>query len=94
MLVPISADDPEREKGDAAWEVFNTFTKPVLTIWGDRCPFTYMEMGKQYRDGIPGTQLPGIEHKVYRASHFIQEDLGAELAADMISFISAFPQTA
>jgi len=31
---------------------------------------------------------------VYRASHFIQEDLGAELAADMISFISAFPQTA
>lgn len=24
MLVPISADDKEREKGDAAWEVFNT----------------------------------------------------------------------
>ena len=91
MLVPISADDPEREKGDAAWEVFNTFTKPVLTIWGDRCPFTYMEMGKQYREGIPGTQLPGIEHKVYRASHFIQEDLGTELAADMVAFVSAFP---
>jgi pimeloyl-ACP methyl ester carboxylesterase len=90
MLVPISADDPEREKGDAAWDVFNTFTKPVLTIWGDRCPFTYMEMGKQYREGIPGTQLPGIDHKVYRASHFIQEDLGAELAADMIAFIGAF----
>ena len=33
----------------------------------------------------------GINHKVYRASHFIQEDLGEELAADMVSFISAFP---
>jgi len=50
-----------------------------------------MEMGKQYREGIPGSQLPGIDHKVYRASHFIQEDLGAELAADMVAFVSAFP---
>ena len=91
MLVPISTDDKERLKGDAAWEVFNQFSKPVLTIWGDRCPHTYLDMGKQYRDGIPGAQLPGIEHKVYRASHYIQEDLGAEIAADMLSFIRTFP---
>jgi hypothetical protein len=50
-------------------------------------------MGKQYRDGIPGTQLPGIEHKVYRASHYIQEDLGLEIAADMLQFIETFPLT-
>jgi pimeloyl-ACP methyl ester carboxylesterase len=93
MLVPISADDKERLKGDAAWEVFNTFSKPVLTIWGDHCPHTYLEMGKQYREGIPGTQLSGIEHKVYRASHYIQEDLGPEIAADMLQFIEAFPLT-
>ena len=93
MLVPISADDKERLKGDAAWEVFNTFSKPVLTIWGDHCPHTYLEMGKQYREGIPGTQLPGIEHKVYRASHYIQEDLGPEIAADMLQFIETFPLT-
>ena len=50
-------------------------------------------MGKQFREGIPGPQLPGIEHKVYRASHYIQEDLGPEIAADMLQFIGTFPLT-
>jgi haloalkane dehalogenase len=91
MLVPITLDDPERLKGDAAWEVYSTFTKPVLTLWGDRCPFTYVEMGQQFREGIPGAQLSGIQHKVFRASHFIQEDLGPEMAAEMVSFVKQFP---
>lgn len=91
MLVPITLDDPERLKGDAAWEVYSTFTKPVLTLWGDHCPFTYVDMGQPFRDGIPGAQLPGIDHKVFRASHFIQEDSGADLAAEMIAFAEKFP---
>lgn len=93
MLVPISTDDPERLKGDAAWEVYATFTKPVLTVWGDHCPHTYLEMGNQFRSGIPGAQLPGINHKVFRASHFIQEDLGHEVAMEIIDFVDAFPAT-
>ena len=76
MLVPITVDDPERLKGGAAWEVLGSFTKPVLTLWGDHCPHTYTEQGEQFRAGIPGARLPGIEHKVFRASHYIQEDLG------------------
>lgn len=40
MLVPITIDDPERIKGDAAQELLGAFTKPVLTLWGERCPFT------------------------------------------------------
>ena len=76
MLVPITVDDPERLEGDAAWEVLGSFTKPVLTLWGDHCQHTYTEQGEQFRAGIPGTRSPGIEHKVFRASHYIQEDLG------------------
>lgn len=91
MLVPITVDDPERLKGDAAWEVLGTFDKPVLTLWGTRCPFTAAEGGQQFRNGIPGAQRSGIEHKTYDASHFIQEDCGPELAADMVSFIRQFP---
>ncbi|CAB4886937.1 unannotated protein [freshwater metagenome] len=91
MLVPITLDDPERLMGDAAWGVLATFSKPVLTLWGDHCPHTYMEMGQSYRDGIPGAQLAGIEHKVFRASHFIQEDLGPEIASEMVAFVERFP---
>jgi len=39
---------------------------------------------------VPGPQLPGIEHKVFGASHFIQEDKGEELAAEIIRFVRWF----
>ena len=92
MLVPITLDDPERLKGDDAWEVLSSFTKPVLTLWGDHCPHTYNEMGAQFRAGIPGAQLAGIDHKVFTASHFIQEDCGPEIADDLVTFINQFPR--
>ena len=92
LLVPITIDDTERLKGDAAWEVLGRFDRPVLTIWGAQCPFTYAEGGKQFRGGIPGAQLPGIEHKSYDAGHFIQEDRGPEVAADIVNFMTHFPQ--
>lgn len=87
MLVPVTADDPERIKNDAAWKVFERWQKPALTLWGDHCPHTHNDLGKPFRTRIPGAQRPGIEHKVYRASHFIQEDMGEELAAEIVRFI-------
>ena len=92
MLVPITVDDTERLKGDAAWAVLGSFDRPVLTIWGAQCPFTYAEGGKQFRDTIPGAQLQGIEHKSYDASHFIQEDRGPEIATDIVTFMTRFPR--
>jgi haloalkane dehalogenase len=91
MLVPITLDDPERLHGDAAWRVLEQWTKPALTLWGDHCPHTYLDQGRQFRENIPGAKLPGIEHKVYRASHFIQEDVGDELATEIVRLIHHFP---
>jgi haloalkane dehalogenase len=91
MLVPITTDDPEREINEAAWKVLEGWHKPFLTLWGTQCPFTFMNRGRAYRTRIPGASLPGIEHKVYGAGHYIQEDFGPEIAADMIAFIEAFP---
>ena len=94
LLVPITQDDPERVNNDAAWAVLEQWHKPVLTLWGDACPFTYRSAGRAYQMRIPGASLPGIEHKVFRASHFIQEDLGEEIAAEMVTFVRRFPTTA
>lgn len=90
MLVPITADDPARVDNEAAWAVLRKWERPFLTLWGDRCPFTYGQRGAPYQEQIPGAKLPGIEHKVYRAGHFIQEDRGAEIAAEMVGFIKRF----
>lgn len=91
MLVPITADDPERARCDAAWEVFRRWQKPALTLWGDHCPFTNGDLGRSFQKQIPGASLPGIEHQVFRASHFIQEDMGAELARHILAFMRATP---
>ncbi|NND66309.1 MAG: hypothetical protein HKN19_01865, partial [Halioglobus sp.] len=38
---------------------------------------------------VPGAQ--GFDHKRYEAAHFIQEDVGAEMAADVVQFMRATP---
>ena len=90
LLVPITSDDPEQAKNDAAWKILEEWRKPVLTVWGDYCPHSRMDMGRSYQTRIPGAQLPGIDHKVFAASHFIQEDMGEEVAVEMIKFIEQF----
>jgi haloalkane dehalogenase len=90
LLVPITADDPERDKCEAAWAVWRRWQKPLLTLWGDQCPFTHGDLGRSFQSQVPGAQLPGIEHKVFAASHFSQEDVGEELAAEIVGFVRRF----
>jgi haloalkane dehalogenase len=92
MLVPITEDDPERVANEAAWEVFRRWRKPFLTLWGDLCPFTRLDMGRSFQSQVPGAKLPGLEHRVHGASHFIQEDVGERLAAEILRFVERFPQ--
>ena len=91
MLVPITADDPERARNEDAWEVLRKWNGPFLTLFGDRCPFTYTAKGAPYETQIPGARLPGVEHKVYRAGHYTQEDVGEDMARDIIALIARFP---
>jgi haloalkane dehalogenase len=93
LLVPITADDPERDKCEAAWTVFERWQKPLLTLWGELCPFTHGDLGRSFQSRVPGARLPGIEHKRFAASHFSQEDVGAELAAEIVAFVRRFPAT-
>jgi haloalkane dehalogenase len=91
LLVPITTDDPERDKCEAAWSVFERWRKPLLTLWGELCPFTHGDLGRAFQSRVPGAQLPGLEHKRYAASHFSQEDVGPELAAEIVELVRRFP---
>lgn len=72
-----------------AWDGLNAFEKPFLTIWGnnDGGNLGRPETQQQLLDGIPGTE--GWDHvRLDEASHFLQDDLGPEIARRMNEFIA------
>jgi haloalkane dehalogenase len=75
-----------------AWENLGKFEKPFLFLGGEKdlSRFGTPEAQKYFTDHIPGTK--GQAHQRYpKVGHYIQEDLGAELAKKVISFIKANP---
>jgi haloalkane dehalogenase len=87
LLVPVTPDDPAVPANRAAWDVLRGWTKPALTLWAPNDPV----LGNQHAtflDQIPGTA--GLAHVTYdHASHFIQEDVGVELARATIDLITS-----
>jgi haloalkane dehalogenase len=87
MLVPVTPDDPAVPANLAAWDALAAWTKPALTLWAPNDPV----LGNQHAtflDRIPGTE--GLAHQTFDdASHFVQEDVGPELAAATIDLIAS-----
>lgn len=75
----------------AARQVFDTWEKPMLTLFGraDRT-LGSDEVQAEMRDRVPGAV--GQPHHVYPdANHFIQEDEGLDLAQRVVAYIDANP---
>ena len=91
-FVPTTPDDPERERNEAAWEVFKRWDKPFLTLFSNRDPVT-RGGHRIWHEKVPGAH--GQPHAVIRgAGHFLQEDRGPELAQAIVKFIRSTPLTA
>jgi haloalkane dehalogenase len=88
-LVPITADDPANEPNRRAWEVLERFDKPFLTAFSDRDRITAgNERPLQRR--IPGAH--GQPHVTLAGGgHFLQEDVGEQLAEVVVDFINRTP---
>lgn len=85
MLVPSSPDDPAAGPNRAAWQVLSALDIPVLTTFGaDDKIMAGVE--KSFQKLMPGAA--GQDHVVLAdAGHFLQEDVGPELARRIIAFI-------
>lgn len=87
-LVPITPSDPAIESNRAAWRVLERWHKPFLTLFSDSDPITRGgERGFQKR--VPGAA--GQPHAILHGGHFLQEDVGPELAQRIADFIRATP---
>jgi len=88
-LVPIRPDDPAAVANRAAWTVLAGWDVPALIAFSDRDPIT-ADMAPILRRLLPGAA--GREHPtITGAGHFLQEDAGPELAAQVVEFVRSTP---
>ncbi len=82
-LVPVEADNPEALNNRKAWEKLSQWKKPFVTIFGEGD--NIMKGAEQiFQKMIPGTR--GQKHAMLNAGHFIQEEVGEELAQLVVQF--------
>lgn len=88
-LVPSTPDDPASDANRAAWEQLKRWEKPFLTLFSNRDPIT------RGGDKVFQKLVPGAAHdnhvRIQNAGHFLQEDKGPEIAAELLRFIA--PET-
>ena len=86
-LVPAGTDDPEGINNRRAWKVLEQYSKPFLTLFGDKDPIT------RGGDKIMQARIPGSQRQphtlIVGGGHFIQEECGPELADHLIRFLQS-----
>jgi haloalkane dehalogenase len=87
LLVPTSPSDPAAEPNRRAWEVLSRFDAPFLTAFSDSDPITG-GADRVLQQSIPGAK--GRPHTTLTGGgHFLQEDVGEELARVVVDFVGA-----
>ena len=88
-LVPTEPADPAVPANQAAWAALGRWEKPFLTAFGKKDPILGWA-DRILQKHIPGAH--GLPHRdLPRASHFVQEDAGEELANITAEFIRTTP---
>jgi haloalkane dehalogenase len=76
-----------------AWEGLQKYERPFLTVWAINDPGNLgsCEVQQNLIDNIPGAE--GQPHtRLPEASHFLQDDQGAEIARRIVELIEATPE--
>ncbi|HET9899297.1 MAG TPA: haloalkane dehalogenase [Streptosporangiaceae bacterium] len=86
VLIPTRPDDPASDANRSAWEKLAQWHKPFLVAFSDSDPITgaMAPILKQVVPGAAGTEHPTIAG----AGHFLQEDAGDRLAAEIRRFVA------
>lgn len=87
MLVPATPDDPAAAPNRAAWQVLQGLELPVLTVFGadDKVMAGQDRVFQKLMKGAAGHN-----HQILpEAGHFLQEDVGQELAEATLAFMAA-----
>jgi pimeloyl-ACP methyl ester carboxylesterase len=73
-----------------AWNALGRYDRPFLFLAGERDPNLGSQQNQdKWIQHVPGAV--GQDHRRYDAGHFIQEDVGEELAAQVVEFMQQNP---
>jgi haloalkane dehalogenase len=86
LLVPISDDQPGATEMREVMDELSRWEKPALVAFSDSDPvFPYPKSGQAFVDLIPGA---GEQVRIEGAAHFLQEDRGEEIAAEILRLLA------
>jgi haloalkane dehalogenase len=85
LLVPTSEDDPSVPVMNGVRDQLSRWEKPTLVCFSDSDPIFPPRAGERFVQMIPGARPQRV---VEGGAHFLQEDKGEEIAANVNEFIS------
>jgi len=66
---------PGAQAGQRVLDAMQADGRPKLVLWADSDPVIPLDVGRRFAQAL-GTE---VEHVIADASHFLQEDAGAEI---------------
>jgi haloalkane dehalogenase len=84
-IIPTSVEDPGAREMMETLEALARWDKPALVMFSDHDPVFPVAAGRRFQGLIPGARFKVIEG----AGHFLQEEKGETIAAEMLSFMEA-----
>jgi haloalkane dehalogenase len=84
-IIPTSAEEPGAREMAETVEALARWDKPALVMFSDQDPIFSVAVGRRFQQLIPGAGFKVIE----RAGHFLQEEKGETIAAEILSFMGA-----
>jgi haloalkane dehalogenase len=92
LLVPARPDDPASDANRAAWKTLRRFARPFRCAFGDSDPVT-KGADRLFIGSIAGAR-DEAHTTIEGGGHFIQEDRGPDLAAEVIDLVRSTPDAA
>ncbi len=75
LILPLTPDAPGAGAGQRVLDALRSDARPKLFVWADSDPVLPLETGRRFAAALGGE----IDHVIAGASHFLQEDAGAEI---------------
>ena len=85
LMLPTSPEDPGAETGQRVLEALRDDRRPTLMLWADSDPIIPPKTGERFAAAI-GRDQPRL---IKNASHFLQEDAGAEIGELIADWLRA-----
>jgi haloalkane dehalogenase len=85
LMLPTSAEMPGAAAGRRVLEALREDRRPKLSLWADSDPIIPFHVGERFSTAINAEPPVKIEN----ASHFLQEDAGAEIGALIADWLDA-----